>query len=178
MARCGSSSTYFLCNVRSSSVQKLNLVRVVRFEFGPILISTTCIVDTRMNEEVTHASLVIHSHITTARNGKKYHGKPREYMTITHTLLKKGGLDTSHMKNYRSVSNLSFLSQSLDRVVQRRLQEFLDSNNLMPETQSAYRQYHSTETAVTRFVTTYSWLLIRVMSLLCVYLIWQLPLTP
>ena len=34
--------------------------------------------------------------------------------------------------------------------VQRRLQEFLDSNNLMPETQSAYRQYHRTETAVTK----------------------------
>ena len=50
---------------------------------------------------------------------------------------------------FLSVSNLSFLSKSLERVVQRRLQEFLDSNNLIPETQSAYRQYHSTETAVT-----------------------------
>ena len=32
----------------------------------------------------------------------------------------------------------------------KRLQEFLDSNNLMPVKQSAYRQYHSTETAVTK----------------------------
>ena len=32
--------------------------------------------------------------------------------------------------------------------MKKRLQEFLDSNNLMPVTQSAYRQYHSTETAV------------------------------
>jgi len=39
---------------------------------------------------------------------------------------------------------------NLERVVQRRLQEFLDSNNLMPETQSAYRQHHSIETAVTK----------------------------
>jgi len=54
------------------------------------------------------------------------------------------------MKNYRPVSNLPFLSKSLERVVQGRLQEFLDSNNLMPETQSAYRQYHSTERAVTK----------------------------
>ena len=44
--------------------------------------------------------------------------------------------------------NLSFLSKLLERVVQRRLQEFLDSNSLMPETQSAYHQCHSTETAV------------------------------
>jgi len=34
--------------------------------------------------------------------------------------------------------------------VQARLQAFLESNWLMPKTQSAYRKYHSTETAVTR----------------------------
>ena len=68
---------------------------------------------------------------------------------VVRPLLKKGRLDTSQM-NYRPVSNLSFLFKSLERVVQRRLQEFLDSNNLMPETQSAYRQYHSTETTVTK----------------------------
>jgi len=33
-------------------------------------------------------------------------------------------------------------------VVQRRLQAFLDSNELTPSQQSAYRQHHSTETAV------------------------------
>ena len=54
------------------------------------------------------------------------------------------------MKNYRPVSNLSFISKLLERVVQLRLQEFLDSKNLMPGTQSGYRQYHSTETAVTK----------------------------
>jgi len=34
------------------------------------------------------------------------------------------------------------------RVVQRRLQAFFGSNELMPNQQSAYRQHHSTETAV------------------------------
>jgi len=34
--------------------------------------------------------------------------------------------------------------------VQKRLQEFLCSNNLMPVIQPAYRQYHSTETALTK----------------------------
>jgi len=46
------------------------------------------------------------------------------------------------------MSNLPFLSKLLEGVVQIRLQVFLDSNNLMPATQSAYRQFHSTETAV------------------------------
>jgi len=39
--------------------------------------------------------------------------------------LKKDSLDTSQMKNYRPVSNLSFISNLLERVVQLRLQEFL-----------------------------------------------------
>ena len=67
---------------------------------------------------------------------------------VIRPLLKKPGMDVSDMKSYRPVSNLPFLSKLLERAVQRRLQEFLDSNDLMPPTQSAYRQFHSTETAV------------------------------
>ena len=48
------------------------------------------------------------------------------------------------------LSNLPFISKLLERVVQARLHVFLESNRLMPKTQSAYRKYHSTETAVTR----------------------------
>jgi len=75
---------------------------------------------------------------------------PSDFKRAVVRPLLKDGLDISQMKNYRPVSNLSFLSKLLERVVQRRLQEFLDSNNLMPETQSAYRQYHNTEMAVTK----------------------------
>ena len=39
---------------------------------------------------------------------------------------------------------------SVGRLVQDRLQVFLDSNDLMPPTQSAYRKFHSTETAVSK----------------------------
>jgi len=39
-------------------------------------------------------------------------------------------------------------SKLLKRVVRVRLQAFLDSNNMLPVSQSAYRQSHSTETAV------------------------------
>ena len=63
-------------------------------------------------------------------------------------LLKKAGLDANQLKNYRPVSNLSFLSKLLERVVQVRFQAFLDNNDMLPAFQSAYRQYHSTETAV------------------------------
>jgi len=50
----------------------------------------------------------------------------------------KSGLDVSVLKNFRPVSNLSFLLKLLERITQSRLQLFLDSNDLMPETQSAY----------------------------------------
>jgi len=53
---------------------------------------------------------------------------------VVRPLLKKSGLDTAEMKNYRHVSNLSFLSKLLEKVVQDRLQAFLDSNYLMPPT--------------------------------------------
>ena len=43
-----------------------------------------------------------------------------------------------------SMSNLSFLSKLLERVVQVRLQAFLDCNDMLPVSQSAYRQFHST----------------------------------
>ena len=48
------------------------------------------------------------------------------------------------------MSNLPLLFKLLDRVVQARLQAFLDINRLMPTAQSAYRKYHSTETATAK----------------------------
>ena len=40
------------------------------------------------------------------------------------------------------------MSKLLERVVQSRLQSFLDETGCMPENQSAYRRYHGTETAL------------------------------
>ena len=76
---------------------------------------------------------------------------PSEFkQAVIRPLLKKSGLDAGELKNFRPVSNLAFLSKLLERVVQCRLQAFLDSNDMMPPMQSAYRRFHSTETAVTK----------------------------
>ena len=48
------------------------------------------------------------------------------------------------------MSTLSFLSELLERVVQRQLQAFLNSNDMMPKTQSAYRPFCSIETALSK----------------------------
>ena len=57
------------------------------------------------------------------------------------------------MKNYRPVSNLTFVSKILEKVVASRLDNHLQKNNLMDDVQSAYRQHHSTETALLKVQT-------------------------
>ena len=63
-------------------------------------------------------------------------------------LLKKENLDANTLKNYRPVSNLPFVSKILEKVVSSRIEEHLTLNNLHEEHQSAYRKFHSTETAL------------------------------
>lgn len=67
---------------------------------------------------------------------------------IVTPILKKSGLDTQILKNYRPISNLSFLSKTMERVVANRLSEHLNKWNLLNVNQSAYREGHSTETAL------------------------------
>ena len=52
------------------------------------------------------------------------------------------------MKKFRPVSNLSFISKILEKVVLNQLKNHLSGNNLLEIFQSVYRQNHSTETAV------------------------------
>ena len=53
-------------------------------------------------------------------------------------------------KNYRPVSNLSFISKLVECIVCVQLVEHLKTNNLYEIFQPAYRQLHSTETALLR----------------------------
>ena len=64
-------------------------------------------------------------------------------------LLMKIILDCDIFKNYRHVSNLSFIAKLVERVVCVQL-EHLKTNNLYEIFQSVYRQLHSTETALFR----------------------------
>ena len=63
-------------------------------------------------------------------------------------LLKKPTLSKDEMKNYRPVSNLSFLSKILEKAVSSRLHSHINSTNASNSFQSAYKKLHSTETAL------------------------------
>ena len=63
-------------------------------------------------------------------------------------LIKKQSLDQNVLKNYRPISNLSFLSKILERIVLGQINDYLKNNDLYPQYQSAYRSSHSTETAL------------------------------
>lgn len=62
--------------------------------------------------------------------------------------LKKPTLNRNEFKNYRPVSSLPFEAKLMEKVALKRLSEHMSTNNLHEKLQSAYRQMHSTETAL------------------------------
>lgn len=64
--------------------------------------------------------------------------------------LKNMFLDHNVLKNYRPISNLTFLGKLIERVVLRRLNDHLKENNLEIAAQSAYKKNSSTETLLVR----------------------------
>jgi hypothetical protein len=65
-------------------------------------------------------------------------------------LLKKHNLPHDDLSSYRPISNLSFLSKLLERIIHSRINLHLQTFPSLCPFQSAYRKYHSTETALLR----------------------------
>ena len=67
---------------------------------------------------------------------------------MSNPLLSKPELDVDDLKNYRPVSNLPYLSKGTERVVASRLADHVAEFDLHDPHQSAFRPYHSCETAL------------------------------
>jgi hypothetical protein len=75
------------------------------------------------------------------------HGMPKMFKEAVVTpLLKKPSLNKEDMGNYRPISNLFFLSKVIERLISSQIVEHLKSNSFLDIYQSAYREFHSTET--------------------------------
>ena len=71
-------------------------------------------------------------------------------LAVVTPLLKKASLDQDCLGNYRQVSELSFLSKVIERVVGSRLSQHMEAHDMYEPSQSAYRKGHSVETALVR----------------------------
>lgn len=78
---------------------------------------------------------------------------PAAYRSASVTpLLKKEGSDPDDPANYRPISNLNTLSKILERIFLARLLPHVTKSSSFNSYQSAYRKYHSTESALLKIL--------------------------
>ena len=77
---------------------------------------------------------------------------PSSFKTAVLSLLlkKEANLDHDVLANYRPISNLKVISKIIENVAAVRLQKYLEANQLNEPLQSAYKPFHSCETAIVR----------------------------
>ena len=77
-------------------------------------------------------------------------------VAIVRPLLKKLGMDLIN-KNYRPVSNLSFLSKVIERVMLKQFNQHCNNYGLFLDYQSAYRSNYSCETSLLKLMNDILW---------------------
>jgi len=82
-------------------------------------------------------------------------GSRSQKMAVVTLLPKKASLEPHELKNYRPVSNLSFVSNLVERVAVKQLSDYLETKELLPLLQSAYSSHHSTETALLKVLSDF-----------------------
>ena len=87
--------------------------------------------------------------ITQIANASLTHGEFSSKLktALMHPLLKKSGTDCI-FRNYRPISNLPFLSKLIERIVCNQITHYTGTTGMAEKFQSAYRAFHSTETAL------------------------------
>ena len=112
-------------------------------------------VPTSFLKAILHALLPT---ITTIMNASLKHGifTNKWKIAIICPLPKKAGLDLT-LKNYRPVSNLSFLSKVLEQCILTQFNNHCNEYSLMPDYQSVYWANYSCETSLLRVINDMFW---------------------
>lgn len=92
---------------------------------------------------------------------------PLKHAIVT-PLIKKPSLDKENLKNYRPVSNLSFLGKRIEKVAIDQINTHLIEHDFQEPLQSAYTANHSTETALVKVTSD---ILLSLDRNKCVYLV-------
>ena len=129
-------SENFVCEMVGRSPGKTSLldpipVYMMKQDFDLLVSPVTRIINTSLTDGVFPSSL---------KQG------------IITPLLKKSTLDHELFSSYRPITNIAFLAKTLERVVSVQTRNYLTRNGLLAKLQSAYRLFHSTETAMLRVV--------------------------
>jgi len=83
-------------------------------------------------------------------------------------IIKKLMLDPEILKNYRPISNVPFISKVIEKCVATQLTLYVTENNMACKWQSAYREGHSTETAL---ICVFNDILLKLDNSQCVALV-------
>ncbi|PGH37209.1 MAG: hypothetical protein CRN43_22520, partial [Candidatus Nephrothrix sp. EaCA] len=73
--------------------------------------------------------------------------------SVVFPALKRDGLDLKDPSNFRPISNVSFLSKIIEKIVSEQITSYLSTNDLLPKYQSGFRRGHSTETLLLRLLS-------------------------
>ena len=126
------------CDVLASIIHKLN--------------RTTCVLDTfPIKLLMSHLSSIINIILRIVNLYFSSGDFPASCKSaIISPLIKKTGLDSEILKNYRPVVNLSFIKKNIEKAIATQIHSHLINNDIVDNFQSAYKTGHSCETALLR----------------------------
>ena len=101
--------------------------RLLKHDIDDLIVHITTIIDLSMREGVV---------------------PPDFKQALVTPRIKKKTLYRDEFKNYRPISNLSFLSKILEKIVAEILNAHIEEHLLSNHVQSVYKRFHSTETAL------------------------------
>ena len=125
--------------VEGSSIQA-NPVNMTQFYLGSF---------ESLQTSFRHSLLLFSTHRWTSSGS--FPSSPKTASIIP--VLKKAILDLCDLGNYRPISNPTFLAKLLRRAAYEQIVGYLDRFQILPEWQSAYRIYRSTETATIKVMS-------------------------